>query len=90
MEIHSAESWVIICLIAGLGVLGVLSQMGAMVRNETYIHDLKVRVHRLRLEQVERFREMAAKSEAYTTAPDGVMIVGEADPVAVAPRRQAA
>lgn len=49
----------VLAIVGGLGVLGILHVMATAVRHDTELHDLKLRVHKLRAEQVERLRRMA-------------------------------
>ena len=60
MAHFSTETWTLLALIAGAGVLAFLHALGAAARNEVYIHDLQVRVARLRVEYFKRIRENGA------------------------------
>ncbi|MFA6046395.1 MAG: hypothetical protein WC718_15530 [Phycisphaerales bacterium] len=59
MEAFSGQVMVVLSIVGGLGVLGILHVMATAVRHDTELHDLKLRVHRLRREQMERLRRMA-------------------------------
>lgn len=56
-------SWVLIAVAVATAVLSVLWTMAESVRSATAIHDLRVRVHTLRVRRLERLRELEAASQ---------------------------
>jgi hypothetical protein len=44
------EVWILMGAVAGGGVLAMLFCLAAEIRNHAHVHDLKVKVHSLRLE----------------------------------------
>lgn len=60
----------VMLVIGGAGLLGVLHILGMLVHNETYVHDLRVKVNSLRNEKLRRLVEMGEAD---------VIEVGEAD-----------
>ncbi|MCC6425275.1 MAG: hypothetical protein IT435_00510 [Phycisphaerales bacterium] len=53
---HSLITWMVVGLIAFGGALGFLHLIASLVRNETHVHDLKIRVAHLQWEVMERAR----------------------------------
>jgi hypothetical protein len=64
MMAFSGQVWVMLAIVAGVGVLSVLHYMAASLRNATYVHDMKVRVSSLRKEQAERLQALADAADA--------------------------
>lgn len=58
VQSFSSETWVLIVLAAGAGVLGSLHSLAAYYRECTRVHDLKVRVANLRREYARRIAEL--------------------------------
>lgn len=46
----STAGWVGAAIIAGLGVLGMLNAAASVIRNQTFVHDTRVRVNTLKQE----------------------------------------
>ena len=61
----SGQVWVLLAVVAGVGVLSILHFMAASLRNVTYLHDMRVQVNSLRKQQAERLQALA---EAAATA----------------------
>jgi len=60
------EVWLLLAAVAGGGVLAMLFCLAAEVRNHAHMHDLKVKVHSLRLEyqaQVQARKEAADRGD---------------------------
>lgn len=55
----SGQFLTLLAIVGGLGVLGILHVMATAVRHDTELHDLKLRVHTLRREQMERLKKLA-------------------------------
>lgn len=51
--------WWLIGLAAAVGILAVLDTMASAIRNGTAMHELKMRVHRLRLKYQAQLRAMS-------------------------------
>ncbi len=84
MTNFSLEVWFLLASVAGGGVLAMLFCLAAEVRNHAHVHDLKVKVHSLRLEyqaQVQARKEAAARGD--------VNLVPVAEPVEEPLRRAA-
>jgi len=54
--------WLLIVLIGGTGLLAILHAFGSEADRRVEVHDLKVRVHELRNEQLERIRRIRQKA----------------------------
>lgn len=59
MDGLSGQFLTLLVIVGGLGVLGILHVMATAVRHDTELHDLKLRVHTLRREQMERLKRIA-------------------------------
>ncbi|MCC6675530.1 MAG: hypothetical protein IT436_00165 [Phycisphaerales bacterium] len=46
----STPAWIGIAAVAALGVLAMLNAAAGVIRNQTYVHDTRVRVNTLRIE----------------------------------------
>lgn len=53
----SATAWLGIAAVAGLGVLAMLNAAASVIRNQTYVHDTRVRVNTLRCDYLRRVDE---------------------------------
>lgn len=91
LDVHSLahQFWVIVGAIAACVVIGVLHILATTVRNERYLHDLRIRVNTLRRQRMERMRDVAANTSADVEVVDDV---GDVDIVGDKPadRRTAA
>ncbi|GDX99012.1 hypothetical protein LBMAG48_14160 [Phycisphaerae bacterium] len=56
MEGMFDKAWVILSVLAGLGVLGVLHCMATAINNHHKVHDLRVRVNELRNMQIHKLK----------------------------------
>ncbi len=54
MPDHSLTVWILLILICGGATLGFLHLIASLVRNEIYVHDLKVKVAELQWMVVEK------------------------------------
>lgn len=52
----SGPLWAIFAVLAGLTAMGILQVLASAIQRETFIHDLRVRVANLRLEQLAKLR----------------------------------
>ena len=64
MDGLSGQVWVVLAIVAGVGVLSVLHILAASLRNAAYVHEMRVRVSTLRKDQAERLQALADASEA--------------------------
>jgi hypothetical protein len=64
MAAFSGQVWVILTVVAGVGVLSILHFLASSIRNNTYVHDMRVRVAGIRKEQAERLQALAEASAA--------------------------
>ncbi len=69
------QFWVVVSVLAAVCCVGVLHCIAGAVRNETYLHDLKVRVAALRAEKLRRLRESQDERDATR-----VILVDEEEP----------
>lgn len=51
------KAWVILSVIAGVGVLGVLHCVASSINNHHKVHDLRVRVNELRNQQIRKLKQ---------------------------------
>jgi hypothetical protein len=58
MATFSVETWVLLGVIAGAGLLAILAILARTFAEEQKIHDLKQRVHQLRGSYSRRLREL--------------------------------
>lgn len=85
MTNFTLEIWLALGTVAAGGILAFLFCLAAVVRNQTHVHDLKVRVQSLRMEyqlQVQSAKDAASRGD--------VSLVPVAEIVPSAPARQAA
>lgn len=75
MNTFPDEVWTLLAIAAIAGVLGLLHLLATTVGNETYVHDLKVKVNTLRLDQLNRLRKLAEQQSA------SVEVVDESTPL---------
>lgn len=59
MEPVSGQFLTLLGIVGGLGVLGILHVMATAIRNESEMHNLTLRVHELRREQMEKLKRLA-------------------------------
>lgn len=62
----SGALWFVVAALAVFAGLGVLHVLACAVRDETRVHDLRVRVAALRREQLERLQRLAERAGAVT------------------------
>ncbi len=74
MADFSIETWGVVALVTLAAVLAFLHALGAAAHNEVNMHDLQVRIARLRREYYQR-----ASAEGVDILPPGVIEVGPAD-----------
>lgn len=82
---YSFEVWLALGAVSGAGILAMLFCLAAEVRNHTHVHDLKVKVHSLRMEyqiQVQQRKEAASRGD--------VALVPVVEEIDEAPVRKAA
>lgn len=60
----SAEGWLLLSAATGSGLLAMLYMLASYIRNQTYVHDLHVKVHSLRIEYQSRLKELEEKAES--------------------------
>lgn len=60
----SGQVWVVLAIVAGVGVLSILHFLASSIRNDTYVHDMRVRVAGIRKEQAERLQALAEATAA--------------------------
>lgn len=72
----------VIVVIGGAGLLGVLHILGMLIHNETYVHDLRVRVNALRNEKLKRLVEMGEAEVIEVTEADPPGATAQAPPPA--------
>lgn len=53
----STTGWIVLGVTAGLGLLAMLNAAASVVRNQTYVHDTRVRVNTLRKDYFDRAPE---------------------------------
>lgn len=77
----SAPAWIALAAIAGIGLLAMLNAAATVIRNQTHVHDTRVRVNTLRKDYIRRIQDA-----------DEVEVVDEAgpEPAARAPASRAA
>lgn len=63
MATFSDEAWYLIALVASVSVLASLHSLGAFYREQTRVHDLKVRVQELRRQYKKRLADLAAAGD---------------------------
>jgi len=91
MDGLSGPVWAVLAVLSAAAALAILHCLAGAVRNEVYVHDLRVKVNRLRVEQLTRLKEMADRAAA-----DRIIEVGGEAPGASGkttpevPRRHAA
>lgn len=57
METLFDKAWVILSIVAGMGVLGVLHCVASSINNHHKVHDLRVRVNELRNQQIHKLKQ---------------------------------
>ncbi|CAG0948450.1 hypothetical protein PHYC_00029 [Phycisphaerales bacterium] len=62
MGAFSGQVVVVLAVILGIAVLAILHSLATGVRNDTYLHDLRLRVSLLRKEQLERLQRLAERA----------------------------
>lgn len=77
----STPAWIALAAIAGIGLLAMLNAAATVIRNQTHVHDTRVRVNTLRKDYIRRIQDA-----------DEVEVVDEAgpEPAARAPGSRAA
>lgn len=57
-DMHSLfeQVWVLLAIAGGIGLLALLHAITAAIRNETDLHDLRVRVGELRRDRIEKIK----------------------------------
>lgn len=77
----STPAWIALAAIAGIGLLAMLNAAATVIRNQTHVHDTRVRVNTLRKDYIRRIQDA-----------DEVEVVDEAgpEPAARAPASRAA
>lgn len=60
----SSTAWAALGLVAGIGVLAILNFAATTLRNQTYLHDTKVKVNNLRREYVDRAQGLERERQA--------------------------
>jgi hypothetical protein len=61
MAPFSADAWLVLAGVAGVCLLSCLYALASLYRDQTRLHDLKVRVHDLRHEYAERVARQQAE-----------------------------
>jgi hypothetical protein len=64
MATLTSQVWVVLAVIAGVGVLSILHYIAATFSNAAYVHDLRVRVSAIRKDQAERLKAITEAAEA--------------------------
>ena len=64
MSGFTGQVWVVLAVVASVGVLSVLHYLAASLRNGTYVHDMRVRFDAIRKEQAERMQALADATAA--------------------------
>ena len=60
----SAEGWLLLSAATGSGLLAMLYMLASYIRNQTYVHDLHIKVNFLRIEYQARLKELEEKAES--------------------------
>ena len=58
------QVWVVLAIVAGIGVLSILHHVASAVGNAAHVHDLKVRVNSIRKDQAERIKALNDAADA--------------------------
>jgi hypothetical protein len=58
------QVWVVLAIIAGIGVLSILHHVATTLGNAAHVHDLKVRVNTIRKDQAERIKALNDAADA--------------------------
>lgn len=58
------QVWVVLAIVAGIGVLSILHHVACTLGNAIYVHDLKVRVNTIRKDQAERIKALNDAADA--------------------------
>lgn len=79
MDDPSQSITLVLLVVGGIGLLGVFHVLGMLVHNETYVHDLRVRVNTLRNEKLRRLVDSGAADiievgEVVDEAAEGVPV----------------
>lgn len=66
----SGQVLVVLAIVVAVGVLAVLHSLAAAVRNDTHLHDLRIRVNQLRKEQLQRLQRLAERATSQPQPKD--------------------
>jgi hypothetical protein len=58
------QVWVVLAIVAGVGVLCILHHVATALGNAAHVHDLKVRVNAIRKDQAERIQALNEAADA--------------------------
>lgn len=62
MDGLSGPVWAVLAALGAATALAILHCLAGAVRNEVYVHDLRVKVNQLRVEQLTRLKAMADRA----------------------------
>lgn len=65
------KAWVVLSVLAGMGVLGVLHCMASSINNHHKVHDLRVRVNELRNQQIRKLKATTLEYADYDVVEEG-------------------
>lgn len=65
----STPAWIGLAVTAGIGVLAILNSVATVIRNQTHVHDTRVKVNTLRKDYLDRLRE-SDEDEVIDVSPE--------------------